>query len=529
MRTATTYRLYDEKGMRLLDGRALQLPGFGEGLLMESAGFALWEGLRLHFASFSRLGVLCGPGNNGGDGWVLARLAADSGWDVVVHAPPVNDRTPSDAERARRRWVEDGGNIHDFASFDPLKADIWVDALFGLGMHQAPREPYASVIQRLNESRQPVLAVDIPSGVDVNTGSAPGSVVRASLTITMIADKLGLRTGSAVDYTGKVEVASLGLPESLHEGIAPIAERIDLEEVASGLPPLRPGAHKGDFGHVLVIGGAPGYSGAARLSATAALRAGAGRVTLLTHPEHASWANSGCPEVMVRAIHRPEEILPFLGNVNAIVVGPGLGLDSWGKGLWEVVANCGLPLVVDADALTLLAQHPRYSENWILTPHPGEAGRLLGWDTPSVNFRRVPAIQALQKRFGGVILLKGAGTLVCAADKVQGNSLSIYCLNKGHPGMAIAGMGDVLAGVIGALVGQKLSLRQAACLGGTWHILAALLALYRRGTERGILAGEVAEHLPTAKRLGPDEVQAVKAFCQGIGKWNHQAAGSEQQ
>jgi NAD(P)H-hydrate epimerase len=486
-------RLYGEKGMRELDRRALAQPETAGGALMDRAAAALLQALGHHFPNARRLGVLCGPGNNGGDGFVLARFAAQAGWDVLVHAGAGTPRAGSDGERARTAWTASGGAIQALDAFTPDAADVWVDCLFGIGLARPIDEPFASLIERLNRSGLPVLAADVPSGIAVDTGSVLGIAVNARVTVTMLADKLGLHTGAGVDHAGAVRVADLGISEELHRGVPFLAERTPPGAVPGLLPARRPGMHKGDCGHVLVVGGAPGTSGAAHLTATAALRAGAGRVTLVTHPEHAAWANLGRPELMVQPAANGAELFPLLERADVVAIGPGLGQGAWGRSLWLAAADWDGPLVVDADALNLLAQAPRRRDHWVLTPHPGEASRLLGEDSAAINADRLAAVRALAKRFGGVALLKGAGTLVAAAPDAPA-----ACLTGGHPGMATAGMGDALTGIIAALLGQGLPLRAAAVAGGAWHVAAARSAADRLGGERGMLAGDVIEALPSA-------------------------------
>jgi ADP-dependent NAD(P)H-hydrate dehydratase / NAD(P)H-hydrate epimerase len=486
-------RLFGEAGMRELDRRAMAQPGMGGGRLMERAGAALLEALSEGFPQARTLGVLCGPGNNGGDGFVLARLAAEAGWAVTVHAGEAGSRPDSDGARARRAWTEGGGEIRPLDAFAPDRSEVWADCLFGIGLGRPLEAPFAALVETLNRSGVPVLAADVPSGVHIDTGSVQGVAVRAQLTVTMIADKFGLCTGAAVDYAGQVRVAALHLPASLYEGVPWLATRVTPEQAPRGLPPRRPAAHKGDFGHLLVVGGAPGYSGAARLTAAAALRAGAGRVTLVTHPDHAALANLDRPELMVRPAQAARELEALLAGADAVAVGPGFGQEAWARALWPAVADWRGPLVVDADALNLLAQAPRRRDDWILTPHPGEAGRLLGSRAATVNADRLAALKELQNRYGGTVLLKGAGTLV-----VQGPQGTPACITGGHPGMATAGMGDVLTGIIGALRAQGLEAGAAAVTGAAWHVAAACTAAQRLGGQRGLLAGDVIAALPAS-------------------------------
>ena len=486
-------RLYGESGMRELDQRAMALPGMGNGALMERAGQALLDALTDAHPGARRVGVLCGPGNNGGDGFVLARLASAAGLQVVVHAGSPGQNAQSDGERARRAWEQSGGAIRPLQDFDPEQAEIWVDCLFGIGLRRPLEGVYAEVIDTLKRSGMPVLAADVPSGIDIDTGSVRGVAVHAGHTVTMIADKLGLHTGAAVDHAGRVLVAGLGLPRDIHADVPWLASRESGDGLAGRLPLRRPGAHKGDCGHLLVVGGAPGYSGAARLTAVAGLRAGAGRVTLVTHPEHAAFANLERPELMVRAASSARELQPLLAGADAVAVGPGLAQDAWGRALWQAVADWPGPLVADADALNLLALAPRRRSDWVLTPHPGEAGRLLGSKAAEVNSDRLGSLHRLVDRFGGVALLKGAGTLVSS-----GGAGKPVCITGGHPGMATAGMGDVLTGIIGALLAQGLDAGAAAVAGAAWHVAAADLAARRLEGQRGMLAGDVIEALPAS-------------------------------
>ncbi|MFO7953853.1 NAD(P)H-hydrate dehydratase [Thioalkalivibrio sp.] len=488
-----TSALFDNAGMRALDAAGLDLPGMAPGELMERAGQALLTVVRRAWPRARCIGILCGPGNNGGDGYVLARLAAEAGLEVRVHGGASRARPESDGRRAHARWRDGGGEVRALEDFDPAAADLWVDCLFGIGLERPLTDAYGALIEQLNASDVPVLAADVPSGVDIDTGRVLGQAVRADRTLTMIADKLGLHTGAAVDFAGEVEVASLDLPIAVAGGIAPVARRLGPADWRGHLPARRPGMHKGDCGHVLVVGGAPGYSGAARLAATAALRAGAGRVTLATHPEHAAWANLERPELMVQGIRDAGELQTLMRRVDVVAVGPGLGQDAWGRGLWLAVADAELPRVVDADALNLLAEAPRRGEDWILTPHPGEAARLQGTDAASIEADRPGQVRALASRLGGVVLLKGAGTLVADA----GTGL-LTCVTGGHPGMATAGSGDVLTGIVAALRGQGADARTAAEVGAAWHCAAAWVARDRLGGARGMLAGDLADALPAA-------------------------------
>jgi NAD(P)H-hydrate epimerase len=236
-----------------------------------------------------------------------------------------------------------------------------------------------------------------------------------------------------------------------------------------------------------VIGGELGYSGAPRMAAEAALRVGAGLVTVATRPEHAGTLNITCPEVMCRGVESADDLMPLIKKANVIVLGPGLGQTAWSKLMYEVGRQHELPMVLDADGLNLLAQNNQYNENWILTPHPGEAARLIGHTSPEVQHDRLTALKEINKRYGGVCVLKGAGSLIMAP-----NSLPALC-DKGNPGMASAGMGDVLSGVIGGLLAQGIPLGDAAKMGVCMHAMAGDLAA--KEGERGMIAMDLMMYL----------------------------------
>lgn len=267
-------------------------------------------------------------------------------------------------------------------------------------------------------------------------------------------------------------------------------KKIELTAFAEYLQPRPRDAHKGDFGHVLIVGGDAGYSGAVRLAAEAALRTGAGLVSVATHAVHAAVLNSTCPEIMCHAVQKSADLVPLLQRASVVVLGPGLGRSAWGKELFQLVLMQQQPLVIDADGLNQLAEVPQHNANWILTPHPGEAGRLLGVKTEQVQQDRLAAIGQLQQRYGGVVVLKGAGTLVLGPE-----GKTSMCA-AGNPGMATAGMGDVLSGVIGSLTAQHLPLEIAATLGVELHASAGDLAA--KEGERGMIASDL---MPFLRRL----------------------------
>jgi ADP-dependent NAD(P)H-hydrate dehydratase / NAD(P)H-hydrate epimerase len=478
MQTPLPEKLYTGAQVRELDRRAIQDHGIPGYTLMERAGQAAFNGLRMRWPHARRIGVLCGPGNNGGDGYVIARLAHTSGIHVWLVEAGNPDSLQGDAARAE--WAAAGGSAVSAGVSWP-EADVLVDALLGTGLDRAVGGPMAGLIDAVNATGLPVLAVDIPSGLHADTGAVMGCAVHAALTVTFIGLKTGLFTGAGPDCCGRVVFEALEVPAGVYDGITPAAERLDSAYVGRLMPRPR-GAHKGSFGHVLVVGGDQGMPGAARLAGEAAARTGAGLVSVATHPDHAPLLPLTRPELMVHAATGPADLAPLLARATVAAVGPGLGRGHWGRGLLGRLLECGLPMVLDADALNLLAAEPLRRDDWVLTPHPGEAARLLGCDSAAVQADRPGAAARIVGRFGGVCVLKGAGTLVH-----DGELLSVC--TGGNPGMASGGMGDVLTGIIAALMAQGFDPGEAARLGVCAHAEAADRAA--RAGERGLLASDV--------------------------------------
>lgn len=465
--------------------------------LMERAGRCTFDAARAAYPEARRWLVFCGGGNNGGDGYVVARLARESGFEARVCALKPPDRLAGDAATAAARWRASGGETQPLPAGSPGGVDLIVDALLGTGLERAPEGDYAAAIQWINDSGKPVVAVDIPSGLDADTGLARGMAVRARLTATFIGNKRGLFTADGPDYSGAVTFYGLGAPASVHDSV--IDSGILLREclIAESVPRRRRNSHKGSFGWVLGIGGNSSMSGAVRLCGEAALRAGAGKVTLATMPEHAALVNLTCPELMVRGVRRGKELLTLLQQVDVCVIGTGLGQTSWSEDLFKTCMKTRVPIVLDADGLNILARlYPEMGRSedlprgsWILTPHPAEAGRLLDCPAREVQNDRVAAAQSLAQRFDATVVLKGCGTVVAGPDGRYG-----IC-PLGNPGMASAGTGDVLAGVIGALIAQHLDLWTAAAAGVVAHAAAGDLAAAEIG-ERGLIASDITARLP---------------------------------
>ena len=388
--------LYRTVQVREMDQLAAALPGLSSFELMQRAGAAAWSVLRQRWPQGKRIAMACGPGNNGGDGYALARLAKANGCEVEVIAVSGPPRT-GDAQRALHEWHEAGGVTREFDGHVPA-ADIWVDAIFGIGLDRAPTDHTCAVIEQLNAARCPIFALDVPSGVDADSGRVFGEAVRATLTLTFIADKRGLHTGAARDFCGEVVLDTLGLPPEISADFATAARLLRAAQLSEGLRPRHANAHKGENGHVLCVGGDVGMGGAMHLCAEAALRSGAGLVSVATRADGVAALVAARPETMTYAVEEAAALQPLLARADVIALGPGLGRSAWGRALFEAVVASNKPLVLDADGLNLLAEHPCPLPQAILTPHPGEAARLLGCTNEQVQQDRFAAIEELGRR-----------------------------------------------------------------------------------------------------------------------------------
>ncbi|EOY5739057.1 bifunctional ADP-dependent NAD(P)H-hydrate dehydratase/NAD(P)H-hydrate epimerase [Enterobacter ludwigii] len=449
--------------------------------LMQRAGEAAFNVACTAHPESSHWLILCGHGNNGGDGYVVARLAVAAGIHVTLLALESDKPLPEEASAAREAWLNAGGVIHATDIVWPEEIDVIIDGLLGTGLRSAPRDPVATLIARANAHSAPVVALDIPSGLMAQTGTTPGAVIQAAHTVAFIALKPGLLTGKARDVTGTLHHNALGL-ESWLAGQETHVSRVDASLLAQWLPPRRPTSHKGDHGRLVIIGGDHGTAGAIRMTGEAALRCGAGLVRVLTRIENSAPIITARPELMVHEL-TPQSLEESLEWADVVVIGPGLGQQAWGKQALQKVENFRKPMLWDADALNLLAINPDKRHNRILTPHPGEAARLLNCSVAEIESDRLLSARRLVKRYGGVAVLKGAGTVV-ASDEALG------IVDAGNAGMASGGMGDVLSGIIGALLGQKLPLYDAACAGCVAHGVAADKLAARYGT-RGMLATDL--------------------------------------
>nr|CCC91489.1 conserved hypothetical protein [Trypanosoma congolense IL3000] len=535
--------------LRRAEVEAARAQGVALYALMQRAAAAAFSVFRREYPHTRHWLILCGSGNNGGDGFEIARLASEQ-VRVTVVAVEASKSLPIEATTAHaalleriqqgaevvmkdsRAWMEDTvlGDV-----------DLVVDGLLGIGMGGPPRDHYAELIERVNKLPQPRVSIDIPSGLNAETGDVKGACVRADHTVTFIAIKPGLLTGLARNYVGKLHYDPLQLADWM---LAPEQEqsifcrRLESSHLVPLLSRSVPSSciHKGANGKVLLVGGDSGFGGAIAMSAEAALRTGSGLVRVLTRAEHIAPLLCRCPEVMTETLTETSLRLA-LEWATCVAVGPGLGQAEWGKRALCLVdqhlRKSGIPSVWDADALNILAACNGWRDqgtcgvedstlvvsdkrlaNRIITPHSGEAARLLGCTVAEVEQDRYHAAEELAAMYGGVVLLKGPGTVLYASEDMRATRLppaaelllssARAVADVGNSGMATGGMGDVLTGIIAGFLAQRLSPWHAACVGCLVHGTAADLAATAQGGERGLTATALFDHLPACINPTPE-------------------------
>lgn len=491
------YALYNTHQIRICEQQAPVLYHLNEFQLMLQAGVETFAFILREFSSARHLAIFCGSGNNAGDGYVVARLAHQQGLKVVVYQCKAIEDLANPAQQAALEAQAVG--VEFVWADEPIdsETDLIVDALLGIGLKGPVRGLMVSAIQQINASGLPVLSVDLPSGLNADNGEVANFCVQATATVCFIGLKVGMYTLDGPDYCGKIYCYHLKLDTYLNS-IHPCAQLLN-EKNLSFLAPRKRNSHKGDFGHVLVIGGGLGMAGAAALAAKATLRVGAGAVTIATHPEHVSAMISVIPEAMVWGIEEANDLLALLKNVSFCILGPGLGESEWAKNIFLVALSSQLPMVIDASALRLLALAPQTDDNWILTPHPGEAASLLACSSKEIQQDRLGSACLIQKKYGGVVVLKGVGSVIATVEKNN------FICSQGNPGMASAGMGDVLSGIIGGLVAQGYSLSEAAKLGVWLHALVGDKISQEQG-EQGLLASDLINALPKMLKTTVDSL-----------------------
>jgi len=478
--------LYQCSQVKSLDKAAIEMLPITGFELMIRAGQRAFDLLKGSWPHNDQVTVFCGAGNNAGDGYIIAGLAQQAGLQAKVYYLADPQELKGEAKLAFEYAAQHDVVIEEYLPATDSIDGLVVDALLGIGLVGNVRENYAHAIDKINSSKLPVLSIDIPSGICGDTGRVLGNAVRASRTISYIGLKQGLLTGDACDCVGELSFAGLGVRDSVLETQKASCSR--LQYSIPLLPKRHANAHKGMFGRVLVVAGDKSYGGAGIMAAESALFCGAGIVELATQAEHVAAALARRPELIVQAIDEAEQLKLPLGNASVLVIGPGLGRSPWSKELFKLCIKRELPMVLDADGLNLLAEHKHalFNDSWVLTPHPGEAARLLKTSTKKVQNNRFAAAQAIQNKYGGVTVLKGAGTII-ASDE------GLYLCSEGNPAMSTPGMGDVLSGIIGGFLANGLSVSESAKLGVWAHATAADQAVQQSG--KNLLATEIYSNL----------------------------------
>lgn len=515
--------LYRAEDVQKLDSLAINQYGRDGFELMQFAATVAFQTLLERWPQVRFIRVFAGSGNNAGDGFLCSALAKENAipCEVVLVGDP--EKLGPDANQAYQRAAELGVEMTRFTDFknSPSSRDhpVVVDALLGTGIDREVDGHYRDAIAHISESAMPVLAIDIPSGLSADTGMPLGIAVTADTTVTFIGLKQGMLTGRGRDHCGDIVFHNLDISEQVYSdpnGPAPSARRIDINSVTHHLAPRKASSHKGSNGHVVVVGGDTNFGGAAIMCAEAAIRAGAGLVSVVSRSCHRPAALTRRPELMwlgtedenttaATTAEMGNKISDLLARASVIVIGPGLGRGAWSQKLFNQVLSASMryqtPLVIDADGLHLLADRfesaPLLSRHWVLTPHPGEAAVLLNQSTDSIQKDRFAAVAALATRFGGSCLLKGSGSLIAHGNSPHGQAQIVELCSEGNPGMGTGGMGDVLAGLVGSLIGQGIPVSDSLSAGVCIHGEAGDLAALAQG-ERGLVATDL---LPWIRQL----------------------------
>ena len=492
--TNDSMAIYSVDQIRQIEQLAYKEDKLTEYELMKRAGAAAYQVLKKRWPDAQNIKVFCGGGNNGGDGYVLALLAAQDKKQVQVIQLGHHHDLKNPALQAQRDCITAKIEFIQYTDKIDFNADVIVDAIFGIGLNSAVDGVFAHAINIINFSKIPVLAIDIASGLQADKGIVQSVAVHANLTITMLGLKLGLFTGVGAAFSGLVECANLEISPTIFSQVSPIAQCLTKHIISENLPHRLRNANKGNYGHVLIIGGDYGFPGAVHMAAEAALRVGAGLVSVATRPEHIAVISATRPEIMCHAIHEAHDLTKLLERATVIIIGPGIGRSTWSEQLFKTAIAVDKPMLIDADGLFWLGDYHLSNQNWVLTPHPGEAANLLNTTINAIQSDRLAAATLLQQQFGGVAVLKGSGTIIC-----DNKNLPTVC-PYGNPGMASGGMGDVLSGVIGGLLAQNLVPEIAAKVGVLIHALAGDFAA--KEGERGLLASDLMPYLH--KLVNPD-------------------------
>lgn len=483
-----TQKLYRADQVRKHEETAAQELGLEMYTLMQRAGQSIFEECLNLIPNVDNYLIVVGVGHNAGDGYLAALHAKLAGKNVTLCAVEPDREVSGDVARARQEWEAIGGKTQQFSSEYLNKADIVIDALLGTGINGSIRTEFAQVIDAINAAQVPVLSIDVPSGLDANTGESLGRCIEADVTVTFVGIKMGLTTGAGKQSCGKLVFNDLGIGKTFVKHARSDAKALDLAHF-NGLQPRQVNSHKGSYGRLLCIGGNLGMSGAIRLTAEAALRTGTGLVKVFCHQESKTQVCAGRPELMVIC----DGLEDALEWATCIAIGPGLGRNEWSTSVFDTVMEyCQKqpkPIVIDADALNLKAINTSFISlpDSVVTPHTGEASRLLNVSIDEVEANRFNYARQCAERYDAVCVLKGAGSII------DDQKHSWVC-RHGNPGMATAGMGDVLTGIISSLMAQGIDKSIACQFGVSIHGKAGDLLAEKYG-QRGMLASDLFENI----------------------------------
>jgi NAD(P)H-hydrate epimerase len=497
--------------MQRLDKAAQTRFGIPSLILMENSGAQSVRHIEEHYGSLKgkNIAVICGKGNNGGDGLVIARHLSNKGAYASVYllsgAKEISRDSKTNLEIIKRMNTPVYTGASNIQS-GLKKADIIIDAIFGTGLKKDISGIYAKAIDLINRSEKPVIAVDIPSGIDSDNGQIKGCAVRADLTVTFCLPKIGHFAYPGAEYSGSLKIADISIPKSLVDESSIKTHLITKDSASEILPKRRADAHKGDFGHLFIIAGSPGLTGAAVMAGLSALRIGTGLVTLGV-PEGLNYIfETKITEAMTLPLPQTNEqtispaaknkILNFLKKADAAAIGPGLSQNrETAQLIRELIREIRIPMVIDADAINSLAGHAdilkKTKAQVIITPHPGELSRLINITADEINRDRIVIARKISQQYNIIVALKGANTVIA---EPEGN---VYTNNTGNPGMASGGTGDVLTGMIAGLICQKVSPINAAIAGVFMHGLAGDIAAKEKG-EASLIAGDMIKKIPEA-------------------------------
>jgi len=488
--TNSEHYVYSSEDVSEVDQIAIEQENITGFILMKRAANFSFQQAEKYFPNINSIMIFCSSGNNSGDAYLLGCLAIENNIKTKVISLCNTATLRNHALKAFNEYRSLEGEILDWNNQIDIDCDLIIDGIFGIGINRNVEGKFLQAINKINKSKSPVLSLDIPSGLNANSGEIMGSSIQANLTATFIGRKKGLYLNQGPLMSGCIEYSDLSIPNSCFKHATKELEIVNQSLLEQHLKPRSRASHKGDFGHVLVVAGNHGMGGAARITSESALRTGAGLVSIITRPENVAIISKTTPEIMAHSSDdRSGKISELFKRADVIAIGPGLGIDEWAKDLFDKALNSKKQLIIDADGLNLLADYAIKKDNWILTPHPGEAARLLGCLNSEVQEDRLASLKKLIDKYGGVTLLKGNNTLVGAAGEIP------LVITEGNPGMSTAGMGDLLTGIIAALCSQfkQVNPKNLTALGAYIHAVAGDQAA--KTGERGIIATDLFSEL----------------------------------